>query len=465
MIAVATLGDRVETQRLANKVNFLKAREEETKQQHQTQHYNALAQRYPGVDPITAEKIGDAFLDMMNSKDPDTAAKGLEGLKQTAPTPGLRALFDGISSANTPILNEFGDRLKAIQKLPNPQDRMKALQEAAIDARGEKQTGMDKGAEEAESKLFNMNKVKGYDTPEEAMKVSQEMVAKAGKGAALSATFEIGPENKYVPKVVPNQQVRANIQVNVAGPKAEAAEAGRRKAGSNAPGSFAQAAQEDKDFWFEQYESNKTMPPFAWRDAESRNAFTRGYAKYEKNKGNSGSDSAAAQAMFKARQMALQDVTKRKGLISTFVNRIDGQSNLVEKLAKKYNLTDPRFVNMGVNELAKFVGSGDLASLKLVITSLSNEVAKVESGSLGIAAVSIDQAKIMARIHDENLKVGELMKVVQAGKALGKTSMDAANKSQKDIEDEMRGKPSPKDQSGAPPGVITIDPSKAKKGW
>ena len=53
---------------------------------------------------------------------------------------------------------------------------------------------------------------------------------------------------------------------------------------------------------------------------------------------------------------------------------------------------------MPINKAKQWFGAGEWNALQLAITSLSNEIAKVESGSLGIAEVSPEQARVMRRI-------------------------------------------------------------------
>lgn len=127
----------------------------------------------------------------------------------------------------------------------------------------------------------------------------------------------------------------------------------------------------------------------------------------------------------KADMSALRDLTKRRELIGSFTNRIDANTKVVEQLAKKYGNTDARLLNIPINKLKQYMGSGEFASLQLALRSLSNEIAKVESGSLGIAEVSVQQAEAMNKIHDPNLSVADMMKVLETGKLLGRTSMGA----------------------------------------
>jgi uncharacterized protein YdcH (DUF465 family) len=121
-------------------------------------------------------------------------------------------------------------------------------------------------------------------------------------------------------------------------------------------------------------------------------------------------------------------------------------------LAKKINNKDSRMANVPINKLKSMLGSGDLQALDLALTSLSNEIAKVESGSIGIAGVSIDQAKIMARIHDRDLSLNDLKKVIDTGKLLGKTSIDSLKKQRKDLKGEISGQ-----DSKAEPATFNIE--------
>ena len=203
---------------------------------------------------------------------------------------------------------------------------------------------------------------------------------------------------------------------------------------------FANLAPDKKDIWYEQYKVTGKLPPFAWKDKEGRDSFIEGYADYLASTGTSGIDAAVEKAKYSANSSALRDLTKREQLVSSFTNRIDANSKVVENLARKYEQTNSRLLNVPINALKAQLGSGEWQSLNLALTSLSNEIAKVESGSLGIAEVSVSQAERMAKIHDPNLSVNDLMKVINTGKELSKTSKQAFKQQKMDLETEMKGK-------------------------
>jgi hypothetical protein len=186
------------------------------------------------------------------------------------------------------------------------------------------------------------------------------------------------------------------------------------------------------------------MPNFGYgkQGAAMKAEVANRVAQMAKERGLKVPEVISRQAELKGEKMGMNDLIKRETLIGTFVNRIDSTSNVVLDLAKKINNKDSRMANVPINKLKSMLGSGDLQALDLALTSLSNEIAKVESGSLGIAGVSIDQAKIMARIHDRDLSLNDLKKVIDTGKLLGKTSIDSLKKQRKDLKGEISGQDS-----------------------
>jgi hypothetical protein len=141
----------------------------------------------------------------------------------------------------------------------------------------------------------------------------------------------------------------------------------------------------------------------------------------------------------KSDMSALRDLTKRRELIGSFTSRIDANTKVVENLATKYGNSDARLLNIPINKLKQYMGSGEYASLQLALRSLSNEIAKVESGSLGIAEVSVQQSEAMNKIHDPNLSIADMIKVLETGKLLSRTSMEAIGSQVSGLKGRMKG--------------------------
>ena len=140
----------------------------------------------------------------------------------------------------------------------------------------------------------------------------------------------------------------------------------------------------------------------------------------------------------KANESALKDLTKRENLVNTFVTRIDKQTDevLIPRL-KKWGLTDPRFLNIPVNELSRIMGSGQLAALKLDVNSLQQEIGKVEYNALGIQQLTDAASKRMDEIFDVNMSVKDLLDVFDEVKKLGKTAMSSIREQKTTLKEDI----------------------------
>jgi hypothetical protein len=138
-------------------------------------------------------------------------------------------------------------------------------------------------------------------------------------------------------------------------------------------------------------------------------------------------------AVMDADKSAYRDLDKRGELIATFVNRIEANSPIVQNALKELGNKDSKLLNMPMNKVKQYLGAGEWNALQLALKSLSNEIAKVESGSLGIAEVSAEQARDMKKIHDSNLSLQDMKKVLDMGILLGKTSKGALLKQKKEL--------------------------------
>jgi len=190
------------------------------------------------------------------------------------------------------------------------------------------------------------------------------------------------------------------------------------------------------DFMVSKYETDGQIPPFGMGSvgAKQRKEFFDKAAQRAKERGGTGADQSVRTAEFKANQSTLSDLTKREQIIKSFDVRINKTSDeVLIPLIKEWDLQNPRFANWTVNELAKIMGSGKLASLKLALNSVSNEVGKVEFNALGMVQLSDSASKVMNSIHDENMKVKDLLEVVETSRKLGKTGSEAISGQRKEL--------------------------------
>lgn len=236
---------------------------------------------------------------------------------------------------------------------------------------------------------------KGYDTEQEAFDVAKRMVKDAGPDAAVVPGVELGANNKWVPKLMPNITLRIPPFTPSPGGLPPGYSYNRRTGDVIGP---------DK----------KPVPP-------EELAKLGGIA-----------------AEYGANKKTLATNVQRETLTRDFVNRIDYNIQTIHDLQKKYGPNYGKFFNQALNMIKRgTTGSGDLESLRLAIVSTSNEVSKIESGSLGIAGASVDQMRIMGKIHDVNLNPKDMDTVLNTSSTLGHNSINAIVDENKRLKGEL----------------------------
>lgn len=120
------------------------------------------------------------------------------------------------------------------------------------------------------------------------------------------------------------------------------------------------------------------------------------------------------------RVKAFDEVNKFDIPTRAFVSTIDKNVELLKKVESNYGGNQlAQILNTPINKVASLMGSGDYASIKMVLNSLANEIGKVESGSLGQRGVNDMQFRHYKESLNDNMPVGELLKVGQTAKELG----------------------------------------------
>lgn len=199
--------------------------------------------------------------------------------------------------------------------------------------------------------------------------------------------------------------------------------------------SFKDYTPQMKEQAFKDRDLGQYRYPSGMKSMAEKKAFDKEYYQYRV----SGKIDAADVVGKRADSKAMNDLVKREQLIGTFVYRIEETSKVVKDAAKAFKNTDSRLMNMPLNQMAGVIGSGKLQALKLALASLSREVGKVESGSIGIAGLDVTTAQMMDKIHDSNLSFKDTLIVLDMGKKLGDTSKLAIKKQRMDLRERMAG--------------------------
>jgi hypothetical protein len=181
----------------------------------------------------------------------------------------------------------------------------------------------------------------------------------------------------------------------------------RQSMGGVTPGQgFDSLSQADKDVWYEQYttDPNKAIPPMATRDIASRVAFTKGYPDYLRRQGITPTDAVVQRAEMGAMKGSLANQQKVKNMMGSFARNMDFQVKRLKVFVDKINRLDTRLLKGSANE----------SVLSMYLTDISNDAAKLSTGSsASISELSESAQDRWAKIHDPNLSVGEMLKLVE----------------------------------------------------
>lgn len=147
-----------------------------------------------------------------------------------------------------------------------------------------------------------------------------------------------------------------------------------------------------------------------------RQAYAKEFAQWKVDKGFTPQMASALKSDYKANDMSLKNMTKQEAPMSAFVLNINRQIAKVEQLYSKNDRTGLRLLDVPIRELrVRAKGSGDEAVKSSYLLEISNEIGKLSSGASGSVQQLSDSAKEdWKKVHDANLSMKEIMKVVNA---------------------------------------------------
>jgi hypothetical protein len=127
------------------------------------------------------------------------------------------------------------------------------------------------------------------------------------------------------------------------------------------------------------------------------------------------------QADKKAWALSLNQQIKNRGMMGSFINNIEAQTELLKNKLPDLKRADSRVLNIPIRQYRKkILGSADEAIFETYLKEISNEIAKLSTNSTGsVAETSISAQEKWDKIHDPNLPVGEIVKLVDEIKHLG----------------------------------------------
>jgi hypothetical protein len=146
-----------------------------------------------------------------------------------------------------------------------------------------------------------------------------------------------------------------------------------------------------------------------------------------------GADRVVQNASFKAGQSSLTFQEKQRGAAESFANNLNGQIDKVNSMMNDViKRVGTRAVDMPLVALKKgFIGSGQERVLESYLMEISREIGKLSTGSqASVAELSVDAQEKWDKIHDPNLSMKELKKILEA-------TRDQATIRVKSIDDEI----------------------------
>jgi len=149
-------------------------------------------------------------------------------------------------------------------------------------------------------------------------------------------------------------------------------------------------------------------------------------------------------ALDKADKSALTKITNSNVMMQSFMNQLPYQTAKLEELLGKIERVDARLLNKPlVYAQRDVIGTPNEAALALILKELSTEITKIASGASGsVAEPSIYAQEKWDKIHDPNLPIESLRRVIEESTGLAKARMESAESARQELLDRIAARAS-----------------------
>ena len=171
------------------------------------------------------------------------------------------------------------------------------------------------------------------------------------------------------------------------------------------------------------------MPALGMRNSANRIAIIARAGRMAKEMGLDPAAVPSLRQEYSALGKSLANQQKIYNMMGSFVRNMDQQISRVKKIGDDLvNRVGTRALDLPLRELkTRFKGSGNEAILEAYTVEISNEIGKLSTGSAAsVRELSVDAQERWAKIHDPNLSLGELIKVLDETKHMGAMRMKGA---------------------------------------
>jgi hypothetical protein len=137
----------------------------------------------------------------------------------------------------------------------------------------------------------------------------------------------------------------------------------------------------------------------------------------------------------------LKNMSKQEAPMNAFVLNINKQIEKVKQLFDNNDRVGLRLLDLPVRELmVRAKGSGDEAVKASYLLEISNEIGKLSSGASASVQQLSDSAKEdWKKVHDVNLSMSEIMKVVNATRDQANMRMDSWREAKEQVRKQIQG--------------------------
>lgn len=199
---------------------------------------------------------------------------------------------------------------------------------------------------------------------------------------------------------------------------------------------------EDKDVWYNMYITDpRNVPPFAYRDKESRTEWARGIADFAQRNNLGNGDIFAQRAEKDALSGSLKNQERIYGSMGQFVGNLNLQIDKVKRIMNDaISRVGARIVDLPRREwITRFEGSGNERVLESYLLEISSEIGKLSTGSqASVSELSASARERWDKIHDPNLSLGELVKILDATREQADLRQKSAKSNIDDTHDRIR---------------------------
>lgn len=145
------------------------------------------------------------------------------------------------------------------------------------------------------------------------------------------------------------------------------------------------------------------------------------------NAGKTPGDVQSLQHRNKALGQSLNQQEKQMGSMRSFVLNLGKQVDRVTELSGKFEMAGLRVLNLPLRAVrGRIAGHADQAIYEMYLTEIESEIGKLATGSTGsVAELSATAQEKWAKIHDKNLPMKDMLKLLQETKHAGELRMES----------------------------------------